>query len=83
MQYNEADLYGYTDENIDMYEAFSAGRSAMLDWEYGLEVQRLVMASYLSAERGERIDLTDKAVLAELDEYVPLIQQGRSGEQLF
>jgi hypothetical protein len=25
---------------------------------------------------------TDKAVLAELDEYVPLIQQGRGGEQL-
>jgi predicted dehydrogenase len=82
VQYNEADLYGYTDENVDMLEAFSAGRSAMLSWEYGLEVQRLVMASYLSAEKGRTIDLTDKATIAELDAYVPLIQQGKGGAQL-
>ena len=82
VQYNEADLYGYTDENQDMYNAFSAGRNAMLSWEYGLEIQRLVMASYLAAERGRTIDLTDKAVIAELDNYVPLIQQGKGGTQL-
>jgi len=82
VQYNEADLYGYTDENVDMHASFSAGRSAMLSWEYGLEVQRLVMASYLSAERGRTIDLTDKATNAELDAYVPLIQQGKGGGQL-
>lgn len=82
VQYNEADLYGYTDENRDMYEAFSAGRNAMLSWEYGLEVQRLVMASYLAAERGRTIDLTDKSVIAELDNYVPLIQQGKGAAQL-
>jgi predicted dehydrogenase len=82
VQYNEADLYGYTDENRDMLQAFSAGRDAMLSWEYGLEIQRLVMASYLSAERGKTIDLTDKAVLAELDSYVPAIQQGRGHAQL-
>lgn len=83
VQYNEADLYGYTDENQDMLTAFSAGRSAMLSWEFGLEVQRLVMASYLSAERGRTVDLTDKSVLAELDTYVPAIQQGKGGAQLY
>jgi predicted dehydrogenase len=82
VQYNEADLYGYTDENRDMLAAFSAGRDALLSWEYGLEIQRLVMASYLSAERGKTIDLTDPAVLAELDSYVPAIQQGRGHDQL-
>jgi predicted dehydrogenase len=82
VQYNEADLYGYTDENQDMLKCFSAGRNAMLSWEYGLEIQRLVMASYLSAERGKTIDLTDKAVLAELDSYVPAIQQGKGAAQL-
>jgi predicted dehydrogenase len=82
VQYNEADLYGYTDENLDMYRAFSAGRDAMLSWEYGLEIQRLVMASYLSAERGRTIDLTDKSMIAELDGYVPLIQQGKGAAQL-
>ena len=82
VQYNEADLYGYTDENRDMLRAFEAGRDGMLSWEFGLEIQRLVMASYLSAERGKTIDLTDPAVMAELEGYVPAIQQGRGGEQL-
>ena len=82
VQTNEADLYGYTDENRDMLEAFSAGRDAMLDWAYGLEVQRLVMASSLSAERGRSVDLTDRATLAELDSYIPAIQQGKGAAQL-
>jgi predicted dehydrogenase len=82
VQYNEADLYGYTDENRDMLSSFSAGRNAMLSWEYGLEVQRLVMASYLSAERARTIDLTDKAIQTELDTYVPAIQQGQGAAQL-
>lgn len=83
VQYNEADLYGYTDENQDMFNAFSAGRSAMLSWEYGLEVQRLVMASYLAAERGRTIDLTDPAIARELESYVPAIQQGLGHDQLY
>lgn len=83
VQYNEADLYGYTDENRDMLAAFEAGRDATLSWEYGLEVQRLVMASYLAAERGNTIDLTDPAVVAELETYVPAIQQGRGADQLY
>ena len=83
VQYNEADLYGYTDENRDLVRSFTAGRDAMLSWEFGLEVQRLVMASYLSAERGKTIDLTNPAVLEELESYVPAIQQGRGHDQLF
>lgn len=82
VQTNEADLYGYTDENRDMLDAFSAGRDAMLDWSYGLEIQRLVMASYLSAERGRSVDLTDRATLAELNSYIPAIQQGKGAAQL-
>lgn len=82
VQYNEADLYGYTDENKDAAEAFLAGRDAYLDWNYGLQITRLVMAAYMAAERRQTIDLTDLAVLAELEEYVPLIQQGRGREVL-
>ena len=51
-------------------------------WEGTSEIQRLVMASYLSAERGRTVDLTDKAVIAELDSYVPAIQQGKGHDQL-
>jgi len=82
VQPNEPDLYGYTDENADAIAAFSAGRSALLDFEYGAEIVRLVMAAYLSAERGAVVDLTDAATCDLLESYVPLIQQGRGGEVL-
>jgi predicted dehydrogenase len=82
VQPNEADLYGYTDENVDAVTAFSQGRAPMLSWEYGLEIVRLTMAAYLSAERGRVIDLTNPATLAELETYIPLIQQGRGREVL-
>ena len=83
VQYNEADLYGYTDENADALDAFLNGRDATLPWSYGLEITRLVMAAYMSAEKKRVIDLTDLATLAELETYVPLIQQGRGAEQLY
>jgi predicted dehydrogenase len=82
VQYNEPDLYGYTDENADALAAFCQGRDAMLPWSYGLEIAKLVMAAYMSAEKKRVVDLTDPATLCELDTYVPLIQQGRGAEQL-
>jgi predicted dehydrogenase len=80
IQPNEPDLYGYTDENVDALAAFRAGRNALLDFDDGLEVVRLTMAAYLSAEQGRTVDLTDPETLALLDDYVPLIQQGRGRE---
>ncbi len=82
VQPNEADLYGYTDENADAVAAFTHEHAPLLDWHYGLEIVRLTMAAYLSAERRATVDLTDEATLAELDNYVPLIQQGRGGDVL-
>ncbi len=82
IQPNEPDLYGYVDENVDAVAAFRSGRSALLDFDYGLEIVRLTMAAYLSAERGRVVDLTDPATLAELETYVPLIQQGRGADVL-
>jgi len=83
VQHNEADLYGYTDENEDAAAAFGAGRDGFLPWSYGLEITRLVMASYLSAERKKTIDLTDASVQKELETYVPLIQQGKGAQLLY
>jgi predicted dehydrogenase len=82
IQPNEPDILGYTDENEDAVRAFSEGRAPMLNWEYGLEIVRLTMAAYLSAERKSTVDLTDPATLEELETYVPLIQQGRGAEVL-
>lgn len=82
VQPNEADLYGYVDENRDAAKSFLAGHDAMLSFEYGLEITRLVMASYLSAERGKRVDLTDPETQRELETFVPLVAQGRGNEVL-
>jgi predicted dehydrogenase len=82
VQPNEPDLLGYTDENDDAVAAFSTGRRPLLDWNYGLKILQLVMAAYMSAERKRTIDLTDANTIRELDQYVPLIQQGRGGEVL-
>jgi predicted dehydrogenase len=82
IQPNEADLYGYTDENVDAVRAFTEGRPALLDWDYGLEIVRLTMAAYLSAERAAVVDLLDPETQAELESYVPAIQQGRGAALL-
>jgi predicted dehydrogenase len=82
VQPNEADLYGYTDEHQDAARAFEAGRSALLDFDYGLEIVRLTMAAYLSAERRATVNLVDPATLRDLETYVPRIQQGRGAEVL-
>ena len=82
IQPNEADLYGYTDENIDARDAFLEGRDALLNFDYGLEIVRLTMAAYMSAETGRVVDLTDPATLTALETYIPLIQQGRGREVL-
>ncbi len=83
VQYNEPDLYGYTDENEDAAKAFLDGQDGFLTWRYGLEITKLVMAAYMSAERRKTVDLTDPAVQEELETYVPLIQQGKGAEVLF
>src|SRR5580704_6278809 len=80
VQPNEADLYGYNDENADARDALLSGRPPLLDWHYGLEIVRLTMAAYLSAERQATVDLTDPKTVEELENYIPLIQQGRGRE---
>jgi predicted dehydrogenase len=82
VQHNEADLYGYTDENEDAARAFLSDTDALLDWEYGLEVTRLVMAGYMAAERRKTINLEDPAIQKELETFIPLIQQGKGKDIL-
>jgi len=82
VQSNEADLYGYVDEMVDMRDAFLAGRDSMVPWSYGVEVTRLCMAAYMAAERKQSLDLTDETVQKQLEAFVPLVAQGRGRECL-
>jgi predicted dehydrogenase len=80
--YNEPDLYGYPDEIEDAVRSFESGKNGSLPWSYGLEVTRLVTAAYMAAETRRTVDLTDTGVQKELEQYLPLIQQGRGSEVL-
>ncbi|MFA6523339.1 MAG: Gfo/Idh/MocA family oxidoreductase [Candidatus Peribacteraceae bacterium] len=78
---NEPDTYGYVSELQDAVDAFAAGRDAMLNFGYGLDVARLVMMGYMAHEEGRTL-LCDE-IQDELETYVPLIQQGRGKEVLY
>ncbi len=82
LHHNEPDLYGYIAEWREAISAFEQGKNALLDFEYGRLITMLVMAGYMAHEKKTTIDLTDSAVLAELESYVPLIQQGKGAEVL-
>ena len=82
VQHNEPDLYGYTAEDANARDCFRMGMNGHLDWNYGLEIVQLCMASYLSAETGTVVDLTDTSTLELLETYIPKIQQGKGVEVL-
>lgn len=66
---DEETEYGYTAENRHMVECFLGKRKPTETFEDGLEVTKLLMACYLSAERGERLAWPP----AGLDDYVPSV----------
>ncbi|MBD3183654.1 gfo/Idh/MocA family oxidoreductase [Candidatus Poribacteria bacterium] len=82
LQPNEPDLYGYVGEWKDAIAAFEKGEDALLNFEYGRMITMLIMAGYMSHEKGKVLDLTDPKVMEELKTYVPKIQQGKGSEIL-
>ena len=69
---DEAVTYGYTHENRHMVQAFRAATAPAESLRDGLAVTELLMAAYLSAERGQTIELPS----TELDGFVPKVAQG-------
>jgi predicted dehydrogenase len=69
---DEALTYGYTGENRHMVDAFRAGVQPDEDIYDGLEVNRLLMGAYLSAELGETVDLRN----TDLTDFVPEVARG-------
>ncbi|MBI4613327.1 MAG: Gfo/Idh/MocA family oxidoreductase [Planctomycetes bacterium] len=64
---DEEGEYGYTAENRHMVNSFLAGASPIETFDDGLAVTKLLMACYMSAERGERLAWEPRG----LDDYVP------------
>ncbi|MHC4743164.1 MAG: Gfo/Idh/MocA family protein [Planctomycetota bacterium] len=82
LQHNEPSLYGYINEWRDAVAAFEKGQDALLNFEFGRTVTKLIMAAYMAHEKKKAVDLTDGQTLEELEYYVPLIQQGKGGQVL-
>jgi predicted dehydrogenase len=66
---DEAGIYGYTLENRHFVEAFRNGKAPSETFEDGVEVVRMLMALYRSAELGRTIRLDEE----DLEDYVPLV----------
>ncbi|PSK96498.1 putative dehydrogenase [Murinocardiopsis flavida] len=70
---DEAGAYGYTEENRHMVQRFLDGTAPAESLHDGLAVTRLLMAAYLSAQEGRRVDLSDTSAL---DAFVPDVALG-------
>jgi len=69
---NEAEVYGYTAENRHMVESFMNGKRPEENFDDGLEVTRLLMAAYMSAEQGKTIQLPN----SDIDTFIPAVARG-------
>ena len=56
-----------------MVDRFRKGEAPSETFEDGLEVTKLLMACYMSAEQGRRIDWEPEG----LDAYIPPVAQGK------
>jgi predicted dehydrogenase len=69
---NEAAAYGYEAENRHFVRAFLGKAEPILTWDDGLDVVRILMAAYQSAEQGKTLLFPPKG----LDQFVPAVARG-------
>ena len=69
---NEAEVYGYTAENRHMVDCFLAGKRPEENFDDGLDVTRLLMAAYMSAEQGKTIQLPNP----DIETFIPAVARG-------
>ena len=66
---SETDVYGYTAENRHMVESFLAGKRPQENFDDGLDVTRLLMAAYMSAEKSKTIQLPNR----DIESFIPSV----------
>ena len=70
---NEAIAYGYEAENRHFVRAVLGKEKPALTWHDGLDVVKLLMTAYMSAEQGKTIEFPPRNI----DKFVPQVAQGR------
>ncbi len=69
---NEAIAYGYEAEDRHFVRAFLGKEKPALTWHDGLDVVKLLMTAYMSAEQGKTIEFPPRNI----DKFVPQVAQG-------
>jgi len=69
---DEAAVYGYSAENRHMARAFLKGEKPMLTFDDGFEVVKILMAAYMSAEKGQTVEFPP----AGLESFTPAVAKG-------
>ena len=69
----EAAAYGYEAENRHFARAFLRDEKPMLTFDDGVQVMEVLMAAYMSAEKGRTLDFPPRG----LDGFVPQVAQGK------
>jgi predicted dehydrogenase len=69
---SEAAAYGYEAEDRHFVRAFLKGETPLLTFDDGLEVVRLLMTAYMSAEQGKTLSFPPPG----LDEFIPAVARG-------
>jgi predicted dehydrogenase len=64
--------YGYTNEDRHFVRAFLGKEEPLLTWDDGLEVVKILMAAYQSAEQGKTLAFPPRG----LDSFVPAVAKG-------
>lgn len=69
---NEAAAYGYEAEDRHFVRVFQGKEAPLLTWDDGVDVVRILMAAYMSAERGRTLRFPPGG----LDRFVPDVAKG-------
>src|SRR3989441_8157457 len=68
----EPAVYGYEAEDRHFVRAFGGGEAPQLTFDDGLEVVKLLMTAYMSAEQGKTLDFPP----AGIERFVPAVAKG-------
>lgn len=69
---NEPSVYGYELENRHFARAFLGKEKPLLTFDDGVEVMRMLMTAYQSAEQGRTLDFPPAGV----DDFIPAVARG-------
>lgn len=69
---DEAAAYGYAAEDRHFTRCFRTGETPLLTWDDGLEVVKILMAAYWSAEQGQTVTFPPEG----LEAFVPAVARG-------